>query len=122
MYKSASALAALIRVSLTLQRKEIFVIVSRIEPVFHLETLAGSRTCSEPENKWFLLLVRLARETLVTVKRPPFDETFDLVLGTVVSQLWPTPETALHLRRRFIRALKVYRCALDSLSVLDKPG
>lgn len=111
---SISALAALIRVSLTLDRRELYVSVSRTEPIFHLETLARPLSCSDPEKKWLLLLVRLARETVTAVREPSLQVLFDPVLGENARQLCPSPKTVLLLRQRLIRALTVYRCALDS--------
>lgn len=111
IYKSASAVAALIRVALSHPRRELYVNVSRIESIFHLETLARSIACSNPEKKWLLLLSRLARETVIAVRVPPAQEMFDPVLGKEVRQLWPSSKTALLLRQRLIRALHVYRCA-----------
>lgn len=121
MNLSASALAALIRVSLTLDRRELYVNASRTENIFHLETLARSLSCSEPEKKSLLLLVKLARETVTAVRVPSIKEFFDPVLGKNVQQLWTSPGTALSLRRRLIGALKVYRCVLDSPTTYDKP-
>lgn len=119
--RSATALAALVRVSLTFLRREIYVNVSRIEPIFHLETLAGSLPCSRPEKKWLLLLARLARETLIAVRTPSCHELFDPVRGKNVWGLQSSWEHALHLRQRLKRALEVYRCARDSLSTHVKP-
>lgn len=86
--------------------------MSRIESIFQLETLAASRDCSDPEKKYFLLLVRLARETVVAVREPSLQTSLDLVLGKHVLVLWPAPKTARLLRQRLIRALEEYRCAL----------
>lgn len=111
--RSAMALAALVRVSLTVYRREFYVNVSRIEPIFHLETLAGSLPCSRPEKKWLLLLARLARETIIAVRAPLCHErSWGLV---------PSRESALHLRQRLKRAMEVYRCTRDSLSTHVKP-
>lgn len=118
---AASALAALIRVSLTLDRRELYVSVSRTEPIFHLETLARSLFCSDPEKKWLLLLFRLARETVTAVREPSLQELFDPVLGGNARQLCPSPKTALLSRQRLIRALKMHRCAVDSFSIHNKP-
>lgn len=118
---AASALAALIRVSLTLDRRELYVSVSRTEPIFHLEALTRSLSCSDPEKKWLLLLVRLARETVIAVREPSLQESFDPVLGGNARLLCPSPKTALLLRQRLIRALKMHRCAVDSFSIHNKP-
>lgn len=118
--RSASALAALIRVSLTIQRKDIYVNIARIEPMFHLERLAGSLACSDPDKKWILLLVKLARETVVAVIAPSVEESFNPILGKAAWELWPSPETALQLHQRLIQALKLYRCALTFLRLSDE--
>lgn len=118
--KSASALAALIRVSLTVFRQDIYVNVSRTEPIFHLETLAGSHACSHREQKWFLLLVKLARETVIVARAPSLEEIFDPVLKKKTWQVWPSPETALLLRQTLRQALKEYRCLLLFQSVKDQ--
>lgn len=114
--RSATALAALVRVSLTVGRREFYVNVSRIEPIFHLEILAGSLPCSSPEKKWFLLLVKLAKETLIAVKAPLLKTFFNVILEERAWHLCPSFETAERLRQRLKRALEVYRCARDSLS------
>lgn len=110
--RSAFALAALIRVSLAQLRREIYINISCIEPVFHLETLTGSLPCSHPDRKWLLLLVGLARGTVVAVKKPLVHEALGLetpVLEKDISQVWPSPETARSSRQRLIQALKAYR-------------
>lgn len=89
--------------------------MSRIEPIFHLETLAGSLPSSHPGKIWFLLLVKLARETVIAVKMPSVNKSFDPVLGKAVLQLWPSSEIALDLRQRLIHAFEAYRCVFDSL-------
>lgn len=118
--RSASALAALVRVSLTYNGTEIDVYGSHITPISHLETLAGSLPCSRSENKWFIILSRLARKRLIAVRRLSCHD----FLGPVGKVFWgiqPPREHALRLRQRLRRALKVYRCARDSLSTHVKP-
>lgn len=115
--RSALALAALIRVSLSIDRREVYDHVSRIEPIFHLETLAGSLVCSHPEKMFFLLLVKLARATL-TANREAGDlleEFFDPFHDRATLQLTPLLRQASDLRRRLRRVLDLYKCVPPSL-------
>lgn len=105
---------ALIRVSLSGGRREIYVNISHIEPIFHLETLAASFVSSHTEKNLFLLLAKLARETVVAVRAPSIGLTFNRDLWNIVLQLWPSPETAERLRDRLKRVLELYRCATPS--------
>lgn len=114
IYRSASALTALICVSLSGGRREIYVNISHIESIFHLETLAASFVSSHTEKNLFLLLAKLARETVVAVRAPSIGLTFDRDLWNIVLQLWPSPETAERLRDRLKRVLELYRCATPS--------
>lgn len=116
--RSACALAALIRVSMTPYSgcSRIYSKVSRIDPISQLETLAVSLPCSHPDRKWFLLLVKLARETVIVVgKRRPDEKSSDLVSEKGVWQVRPSPEAAQNLRQRLKQVLMAYRCALDFL-------
>lgn len=115
LYRSASALAALIRVSLCVILIEIYCGISRIEPIFHLETLTRSLHCLHPEKKYFSLLAKLARVTVIAVREPSLEEIFDPFFGNEVLQLSPSPETALRFRHRLIRTLMLYRKAHKSL-------
>lgn len=112
-------MAALVRVSLTNSRKDIYVNVSQIEPIFHLETLTGPLDCSDPEKKWFRLLIKLARTTVVTLREPDglLELVFDPFLKTAEDQLWPTLDQAQDLRHRLIRVLESYKCVLSLLTL-----
>lgn len=117
--RSALALAALIRVSLAINRREVYDNVSRIEPIFHLETLLRSLDCSHPEKMFFLLLVKLARATL-TVIRHTYDfveHVFDPFYDCMHLQLTPLLRQASDLRRRLRRVLNMYKCVLPSLLI-----
>lgn len=97
--------------SLIVYHREIFVNVSHIEPIFHLETLATAYKHPEPEKKWFLLLVKLARETLIAVRIPSrlIRWPFDPFLGKTAYQLLPSDENVLRLRQRLLRVLEIYK-------------
>lgn len=70
LYRSAAALSALFRLaaSWTILYNEFFVSVAAVEPIFHLESLANALDDSNPEKKYFLLLVGLARAQLHFIK------------------------------------------------------
>lgn len=99
-----------------MSRREIYVNVSRIERIFHLESLAGSLARSDPEKQWFLFLVKLAGESIIALRNPPATKIFDPVVGKNIFQLWPSSETALGFRQRLMRVLKAYRCAAIIIS------
>lgn len=99
--------------SISTNRREIYISVANLEHIFHLETLAGSLACSDPEKKWFLLLTKLARQSLIIVKRPIVRMCIDpdqiQVEESLNLYLRPFFEKALYLRQRLTRVLKIYR-------------
>lgn len=117
--RSALALAALIRVSLSVARREAYDNVSRIEPIFHLETPAMSLDCSHPEKMFFLLLVKLARATLTAIRDSTIfiEDVFDPFYDCMFSQLRPSSRQASDLRRRLRRVLDLYKCVPPPLLI-----
>ena len=63
IYRSAAALATLIHASVRegYYTAPIFAGISAVEPIFHLETLAGTLDDTNPDKKPFLSLVKLGR-------------------------------------------------------------
>lgn len=47
--------------------REFYHAVAEVEPIFHLESLANALDDSNPEKKYFLLLVGLARAQLLFI-------------------------------------------------------
>lgn len=103
-------MAALIRVSLSAVLREVYVNLSCEDYISNLENLAGSLARSHPEKKYFLLLARLARETLIGVKVPTTQMLLDPFSGGTVEQLWPSSDQAQGLHQRLVQVLELYRC------------
>lgn len=101
--------------SLSAVLREVYVNLSFEDYISNIESLAGSLARSHPEKKYFLLLARLARETLIGVKVPTTQMLLDPFSGGTVEQLWPSSDQAQGLRQRLVRVLELYRCVLLTL-------
>lgn len=101
LYRSAAALSTLIRLSMSapLYGKFYFA-VAAVEPIFDLGPLASALDDSNPEKKYFLLLVGLARARLHFVQRSEISEI--------------TEELALSFRQKLLEILDSSRCVLRS--------
>lgn len=99
LYRSAAALSALIRLSTTwFMYGHFYVSVAAVEPIFHLETLANALDDSNPEKKYFFLLVGLARAHLYFI----YDEHYE---DTEIEE-----ELALSFRLKLLEILDSSRC------------
>lgn len=71
VHRSAAAVAALLRLSMTSHDYDSFYrSVAVVEPIFHLETLAKALCNSHPEKIFYLLLLNLARAQLILFRAP----------------------------------------------------
>lgn len=74
----------------------LYISVSAVEPIFHLESLANALDDSNPEKKYFLLLVGLARAHVHMIE-----------WETVI-----TEELAHSFRQKLLEILDLSRCVL----------
>lgn len=101
LYRSAAALSALIRLTTSWSLYGHFYIsVAAVEPIFHLESLANALDDANPEKKYFLLLIGLARAQLHYV--------YDFSAPGI------TKEFAINYRQKFLEILDSSRCVLGS--------
>lgn len=77
---------------------EFYLAIAAVEPIFHLESLANALNDSNPEKKYFILFVGLARAHVHIV----FDDTKI------------TEEIALGFRKKLLEILDSRRCVLRS--------
>lgn len=93
LYRSAAALFALVRLSISLYG-DFYVAIAAVEPIFHLETLVNALHDSNPEKGYFLILLGLARAR------------YAVSLDTEV-----TEELALGFRLKLLKILNSNWCA-----------
>lgn len=71
VYRSAAALAALVRLCMSnYDFNEFYISVAAVEPIFHLDSLVKALDESHPKKKLFLSLTTLARVPLHFIKNP----------------------------------------------------
>lgn len=97
VYRSAAALAALVRLCMSnYDYNEFYISVAAVEPIFHLDSLVKALDDSHPKKKLFLSLTTIARVPLHFIKNP--------------KQFKSHSEFAHTLRQSLLKIFELCRC------------